>query len=190
MRAPPGSPWPDDRGGVGRHRGHAEHEHARPTPFPVHRTIPHQPPSPPGLSRERSGPVLRRPAVSAPAPGPVAPIRPSPGRPSSPPCHRGTRPCKDTPSFRLRRRVTPRAARVTCPGTPSAGGQACRSETMNPRSLRSCTEGRPAPSGRPACGQAVCSVSPYRFNISLIGWCQVSPPPLQLPQPPEVTPCA
>lgn len=38
--------------------------------------------------------------------------------------------------------------------------------------------------------QAVCSVSPYRLRISLIGWCQVSPPLLQLPQPPEVTPCA
>lgn len=38
--------------------------------------------------------------------------------------------------------------------------------------------------------QAVCSVSPYLFRISLIGWCQVSPPLLQLPQPPEVTPCA
>lgn len=38
--------------------------------------------------------------------------------------------------------------------------------------------------------QAVCRVSPYRFRISLIGWCQVSPPELQLPHPPEVTPCA
>lgn len=38
--------------------------------------------------------------------------------------------------------------------------------------------------------QAVWSVSPYRFRISLIGWCQVSPPELQSPQPPEVTPCA
>lgn len=35
---------------------------------------------------------------------------------------------------------------------------------------------------------AVCRVSPYRLRISLTGWYQVSPPPEQLPQPPEVTP--
>lgn len=87
-------------------------------------------------------------------------------------------------------RVTSRAARVTYPGAPSAAGMR-RSGTMDPRSLQ-VLHGGPTgtPSGRPACGQAVCSVSPYRFNISLTGWCQVSPPPLQLPQPPEVTPCA
>lgn len=44
--------------------------------------------------------------------------------------------------------------------------------------------GRTGPGWR----QAVCSVSPYRFRISLIGWCQVSPPLVQLPQPPDVTP--
>ncbi len=38
--------------------------------------------------------------------------------------------------------------------------------------------------------QAVTRVSPYVDRISLTGWNQVCPPLEQLPEPPEVTPCA
>lgn len=84
------------------------------------------------------------------------------------------------PAFR--RQSTCRAGRFRLPVAQDAL-RACRVR------LRFDAPGRQALRAVPD-DQAVCSVSPYLFRISLIGWCQVSPPLLQLPQPPEVTPCA